>query len=157
VFSFCSPPLLSVPCARAGTCPIYSSPLLIEAGVGDAFSRWNPHFFALITHAIYEHSHFTIHRLPNLRIWLGLMRAPGRDTTINFTHPSLPPSVANHGHRFQCCIRFSRIVVVHPHNLPHTQCFFVSFCECWLVHLGCFFTNMNAPCNNCTVKVCMTV
>lgn len=127
-FSFCSPPLLSLACARAGTCPIYSSPLLIEAGVGDAFSTLESAHF-LIDHAcsMYTHSHFTI-LSPELALLAGPnARTRSRHTTINFTpHPSLAPSLCSKSRTDSNVVHVTHRCFTH-HNLPHTQCFFVSF------------------------------
>lgn len=126
-FSFCSPPLLSLACARAGTCPIYSSPLLIEAGVGDAFSTLESAYFR-IDHAcsMYKLTFHDIVSRTRASGW-AYARTRSRHTTINFTpHPSLAPSLCSKSRTDSNVVHVTHRCFTH-HNLPHTQCFFVSF------------------------------
>ena len=142
--------LVLFPCARAGL----SSPLLIEAGVDDLFPRWNPHSFALITLAVYAHSHDILSPEP-AHLAGPSAHTRSRLTTINFTHPpqfsslcskpsqsliwTLISMLYNFSHH--CCIR------APP---PRTQCFLSSSCRRFCCLLT-YITNA-PPCNSCTLK-----
>lgn len=118
--------------------------------------RWNPHIFVLITLAVYAPTHaFTMVCLPNLRIWPGLVRTPGRDprqfTSLLIHHFLL--LVANHLNRSFIHSDTNLNAVQHP---PRTQCFschrFCSFVdiynECFVVQQLYITVKDNTCCKN---------
>ena len=142
--------LVLFPCARAGL----SSPLLIEAGVDDLFPRWNPHSFALITLAVYAHSHDILSPEP-AHLAGPSAHTRSRLTTINFTHPPHFSSLCSKPSQsliwtlISMLYNFSRHCCIRAPP-PRTQCFLSSSCRRFCCLLT-YITNA-PPCNSCTLK-----